>query len=96
MKMKRKQIHQERTQNLGRLLWTKQSCCQPLSIVESEGFRGLILVLDPSYALPTRKTVKEMMAKKHAEELEQVKSEVQQAVAVSITADMWTSLNMEA
>ncbi|KAF7229728.1 transcript variant X1 [Nothobranchius furzeri] len=29
--------------------------CQPLSIVESEGFRGLIQVLDPSYALPTRK-----------------------------------------
>uniref|UniRef100_A0A1A8JPC8 DUF659 domain-containing protein n=1 Tax=Nothobranchius kuhntae TaxID=321403 RepID=A0A1A8JPC8_NOTKU len=70
--------------------------CQPLSIVESEGFRGLIQVLDPSYALPTRKTVKEMMAKKHAEELERVKREVQQAVAVSITADMWTSLNMEA
>lgn len=36
------------------------------------------------------------MAKKHAEELERVKMEVQQAVAVSITADMWTSLNMEA
>ncbi|XP_070399388.1 zinc finger BED domain-containing protein 4-like [Nothobranchius furzeri] len=70
--------------------------CQPLSIVESEGFRGLIQALDPSYALPTRKTVKEMMAKKHAEELERVKREVQQAVAVSITADMWTSLNMEA
>nr|XP_054593165.1 zinc finger BED domain-containing protein 4-like [Nothobranchius furzeri] len=69
---------------------------QPLSIVESEGFRGLIQALDPSYVLPTRKTVKEMMAKKHAEELERVKREVQQAVAVSITADMWTSLNMEA
>nr|XP_054594486.1 zinc finger BED domain-containing protein 4-like [Nothobranchius furzeri] len=37
-----------------------------------------------------------MMAKKHAEELERVKRGVQQAVAVSITADMWTSLNMEA
>nr|XP_054593603.1 uncharacterized protein LOC107380176 [Nothobranchius furzeri] len=56
--------------------------CQPLSIVESEGFRGLIQALDPSYVLPTRKTVKEMMAKKHAEELERVKRGVQQAVAI--------------
>nr|XP_054588438.1 uncharacterized protein LOC129153212 isoform X2 [Nothobranchius furzeri] len=58
--------------------------CQPLSIVELEGFRGLIQALDPSYVLPTRKTVKEMMAKKHAEELERVKREVQQAVAHSL------------
>ncbi|KAL3976200.1 kinesin family member 14 [Sarotherodon galilaeus] len=64
--------------------------CQPLSIVDSEGFRELVQVLDPSYVLPTRKP------KKHAEELERVKMEVQQAVAVSITADLWTSLNMEA
>nr|XP_054592993.1 uncharacterized protein LOC129152259 isoform X2 [Nothobranchius furzeri]XP_054592994.1 uncharacterized protein LOC129152259 isoform X2 [Nothobranchius furzeri] len=53
--------------------------CQPLSIVESEGVRGF---LDPSYALPTRQTVKGTMAKKHAEELEQVKRGVQQAVAM--------------
>ncbi|CAI5637704.1 zinc finger BED domain-containing protein 1 isoform X1 [Oreochromis niloticus] len=70
--------------------------CQPLSIVESEGFRELVQVLEPSYVLPTRKTIKELLAKKHAEELERVKMEVQQAVAVSITADLWTSLNMEA
>ncbi|KAJ0009616.1 hypothetical protein NQD34_001318 [Periophthalmus magnuspinnatus] len=29
--------------------------CQPLSIVESEEFRELIHLLDPSYVLPTRK-----------------------------------------
>ncbi|XP_025759223.1 uncharacterized protein LOC106098983 isoform X4 [Oreochromis niloticus] len=55
--------------------------CQPLSIVESEGFRELVQVLEPSYVLPTRKTIKELLAKKHAEELERVKMEVQQAVA---------------
>ena len=37
-----------------------------------------------------------MVAKKYEEERERVKMEVQQAVAVSITADMWTSVNMEA
>ena len=37
-----------------------------------------------------------MVAKKYEEERERVKMEVQQAVAVSMTADMWTSVNMEA
>ncbi|XP_014854594.1 PREDICTED: zinc finger BED domain-containing protein 1-like [Poecilia mexicana] len=70
--------------------------CQPLSIVESEGFKALVQVLEPSYGLPTRKTIKQMVAKKFEEEQERVKMEVQQAVAVSITADMWTSVKMEA
>ncbi|XP_061794367.1 E3 SUMO-protein ligase ZBED1-like isoform X1 [Nerophis lumbriciformis] len=70
--------------------------CQPLSIVESEGFRELVQVLEPSYVLPTRKTIKKTLEKKYEEERERVKLEVQQAVAVSITADMWTSVNMEA
>ncbi|XP_061905499.1 E3 SUMO-protein ligase ZBED1-like [Entelurus aequoreus] len=70
--------------------------CQPLSIVESEGFRELVQVLEPSYVLPTRKTIKKMLVTKYEEERERVKLEVQQAVAVSITADMWTSVNMEA
>ncbi|KAM4534867.1 E3 SUMO-protein ligase ZBED1-like isoform 1-T1 [Fundulus diaphanus] len=70
--------------------------CQPLSVVENEGFRELVQLLEPSYVLPTRKTIKQTLAKKYEEERERVKMEVQQAVAVSITADMWTSVNMEA
>ncbi|KAM9318806.1 uncharacterized protein KZ484_023119 isoform 2-T9 [Pholidichthys leucotaenia] len=57
--------------------------CQPLSIVESEGFRELIQGLQPSYVLPTRKTIKQMLAKKYEEERERVKKEVQQAVAIT-------------
>ncbi|KAM9322088.1 uncharacterized protein KZ484_020324 isoform 2-T2 [Pholidichthys leucotaenia] len=56
--------------------------CQPLSIVESEGFRELVQALQPSYVLPTRKTIKQMVAKKYKEKRERVKKEVQQAVAV--------------
>lgn len=41
-------------------------------------------------------TIKQMVDKRYLEERERVKMEVQQAVAVSITADMWTSVNMEA
>ncbi|KAM9309723.1 uncharacterized protein KZ484_025693 [Pholidichthys leucotaenia] len=44
--------------------------CQPLSIVESEGFRELIQAFQPSYVLPTRKTIKQMVAKKYEEEQE--------------------------
>ncbi|KAL7834797.1 hypothetical protein SRHO_G00290440 [Serrasalmus rhombeus] len=57
--------------------------CQPLSIVESEGFKELVQVLEPSYVLPTRKTIKPMVAKKYEEERERVKMEVQQAVAIT-------------
>lgn len=35
--------------------------CQPLSIVESEGFRELVQVLEPSYVLPTRKVCVEII-----------------------------------
>ncbi|XP_019724284.1 uncharacterized protein LOC109515122 [Hippocampus comes] len=48
--------------------------CQPLSIVESEGFKELI------------QTIKKMVADKYKEEREKVKTEVQQAVA-NHTAD---------
>lgn len=35
--------------------------CQPLSIVENEGFRELVQVLEPSYVLPTRKVCVEII-----------------------------------
>ncbi|KAM9364064.1 uncharacterized protein KZ484_010350 [Pholidichthys leucotaenia] len=66
--------------------------CQPLSIVESEGFRELVQALQPSYVLPTRKTIKQMVAKKYEEERERVKKEVQQAVAITfgnISTSKW-------
>ncbi|XP_077399284.1 zinc finger BED domain-containing protein 4-like [Vanacampus margaritifer] len=69
--------------------------CQPLSIVEDEGFRDLLQLLEPSYVLPTRKAIKNMVSHKYEEQKEKVKEELQSAVAVSLTADMWTSINME-
>ncbi|XP_061794382.2 uncharacterized protein [Nerophis lumbriciformis] len=62
--------------------------CQPLSIVESEGFRELVQVLEPSYVLPTRKTIKKTLEKKYEEERERVKLEVQQAVAITF-GNIW-------
>ncbi|XP_038132701.1 uncharacterized protein LOC119777768 isoform X2 [Cyprinodon tularosa] len=53
--------------------------CQPLAVVENEGFRELLQLLEPSYVLPTRKTIKQLLAKKYEEERERAKMEVQQA-----------------
>ncbi|XP_019744028.1 uncharacterized protein LOC109526890 [Hippocampus comes] len=43
---------------------------QPLSIVESDGFRQLLRTLEPSYVLPSRKIVKEMGPKTIKNEVE--------------------------
>ncbi|XP_070403946.1 E3 SUMO-protein ligase ZBED1-like isoform X2 [Nothobranchius furzeri] len=92
MKTKRKQIHQERTQVTDRDAGGETG---EGTAGEAVGDGGREPGGDGAEAGGSQ-TVKEMMAKKHAEELERVKRGVQQAVAVSITADMWTSLNMEA
>ncbi|XP_051811807.1 zinc finger BED domain-containing protein 4-like [Acanthochromis polyacanthus] len=70
--------------------------CQPLSIVEDEGYRELMEFIMPSYVLPTRKTLKIMIGQKYEEKKEKVKKELESAAAVSLTADMWTSIDMEA
>ncbi|XP_023805548.1 zinc finger BED domain-containing protein 4-like [Oryzias latipes] len=70
--------------------------CQPLSFVENEGFRELLKLILPSYALPSRKTIKDLVSQRYEEEKEKTKKDLQSAVAVTLTADMWTSMNMEA
>ncbi|XP_038124278.1 E3 SUMO-protein ligase ZBED1-like isoform X2 [Cyprinodon tularosa] len=70
--------------------------CQPLSLVEDKGFRELVQLLEPSYVLPCRKAIKTMISQRYEEKKEQIKKELKSAAAVSLTADMWTSMNMEA
>ncbi|XP_036066834.1 zinc finger BED domain-containing protein 4-like [Oryzias melastigma] len=53
-------------------------------------------VVAPSYVLPSRKTVKDLVDQKYEEEKEKTKKDLQSAIAVTLTADMWTSINMEA
>ncbi|XP_076853561.1 E3 SUMO-protein ligase ZBED1-like [Brachyhypopomus gauderio] len=69
---------------------------QPFSIVEDKGFRDFVAKLDPTYVLPTRKAGKAMAEAKYQQEKEKAKAEVLKVPAVSLTADMWTSLNMDA
>ncbi|KAM9726418.1 E3 SUMO-protein ligase ZBED1-like isoform 2-T2 [Menidia menidia] len=86
----RKQVLDEAVANL----IVKDS--QPFSVVEDEGFRELIHLLDPTYVLPTRKALKKMVEDKFYKTKEKAKEDIQKVTAVSLTADMWTSMNMEA
>ncbi|CAG12946.1 unnamed protein product [Tetraodon nigroviridis] len=46
--------------------------CQPLSLVEDEGFKELLQLLEPSYVLPSRQPIKTMINQKYEEKKEQV------------------------
>lgn len=69
---------------------------QPFSIVEDEGFQNFIKILDPSYSTPSRKTLKAMVEARYTVTKEKALAEIKQTSAVSLTADMWTSVNMDA
>ncbi|KAK7910500.1 hypothetical protein WMY93_015184 [Mugilogobius chulae] len=69
---------------------------QPFSIVEDVGFRAFVRKLDPNYVLPTRQALKAMVEARYMSEKEKVKAKVEKVAAVSLTSDMWTSINMDA
>lgn len=69
---------------------------QPFSMFEDEGFRNFIKILDPSYSIPSRKAVKAMVVARYTITKEKAWAKVKQASAVSLMADMWTSMNMDA
>ncbi|XP_056442541.1 E3 SUMO-protein ligase ZBED1-like isoform X2 [Gadus chalcogrammus] len=69
---------------------------QPFSIVEDGGFKAFVALLDPTYTMPSRKAVKNMVFRKYEEEKTKAKAAMQKVQAVSLTSDMWTSINMEA
>ncbi|XP_077083186.1 E3 SUMO-protein ligase ZBED1-like [Siphateles boraxobius] len=69
---------------------------QPFSIVDDCGFKVFVALLDPTYTLPSRKALKNMVVQKYEEEKAKAKAIMQRVEAVSLTADMWTSINMDA
>ncbi|KAM9364903.1 E3 SUMO-protein ligase ZBED1-like [Pholidichthys leucotaenia] len=69
---------------------------QPYSIVEDQGFRKLVEALNPNYVLPRRKALKAMVEARHKVTMEKAKTCLQQTSAVSITCNMWTSINTDA
>ncbi|KAJ8369669.1 hypothetical protein SKAU_G00096970 [Synaphobranchus kaupii] len=68
---------------------------QPFSLVEDIGFKAFVNKLNPTYTIPTRKALKLMVEKRYDEAKEKAMAEVLDAEYVSLTADMWTSINMD-
>ena len=76
------------------LLFTKDM--QPFSILEDVGFRQYTAALNPSYKLPSRKTVtKSMLPIKFAEAHLGLKEEISKIKACTLTTDTWTSRTTE-
>nr|XP_033962438.1 zinc finger BED domain-containing protein 4-like [Pseudochaenichthys georgianus] len=69
---------------------------QPFSVVEDVGFRAFVALLDPNYVIPTRQAVKAMVDAKYVLERNKAIADMQKVAAVSLTSDMWTSINLDA
>lgn len=68
----------------------------PLSLVNDEEFKKFVSLLNPSYTLPTRKTLSEsLLPQLYMQLKERVKIEISNALAVCVTTDAWTSENNE-
>lgn len=65
---------------------------QPISVVENEGFRRLLHVMDPRYQLPSRSTItRALLPQKYEVVKSIVKTELNQTQYVALTTDLWTS-----
>lgn len=66
---------------------------QPLSIVEDKGFRSFTNALNPSYILPSRKTLsKSLIPQLYDKTRAALQERIDKASAVSLTTDCWTSI----
>ncbi|CAI6342938.1 unnamed protein product [Macrosiphum euphorbiae] len=69
---------------------------QPVSIVENTGFRNLVQLLDSRYKIPNRRTLtRSIIPNLYEETRTKVHSLLAQSKYVSITTDIWTSINTD-
>lgn len=68
---------------------------QLFQVVGDKGFRAFVQKLDPTYILPCRQSLKSMVEKKYEEAKKKAMQELEKAEAVSVTADVWTSMSMD-
>ncbi|XP_061734385.1 E3 SUMO-protein ligase ZBED1-like [Nerophis ophidion] len=69
---------------------------QPISIVEDQGFRHFMKVVDPRYQIPSRKSMMTGEIPKLYEHAQKtVKDSMQSASSVVLTTDMWTARTTE-
>jgi len=67
--------------------------CQPVSIVDHEGFKSLVSTLEPKYQMPSRKNFSEMVIPSMVTRIRvNIASQLQKgAEYVSFTTDTWSS-----
>jgi galactitol-specific phosphotransferase system IIB component len=68
---------------------------QPVSLVEDEGFKNFVTLLDLKYVIPSRRKLTALVEAKYDEERAKAIQEVSRATRVSLTTDLWTSLSCE-
>ena len=64
---------------------------QPVSIVEDEGFKRLVTLLDSRYDIPSRRTIMRMLPEKYRKVRAAVEVLLVETEYVSLTTDIWTS-----
>ncbi|XP_049425257.1 E3 SUMO-protein ligase ZBED1-like [Epinephelus fuscoguttatus] len=70
---------------------------QPVSMVEDQGFRHFMKVVDPRYQIPSRKSLMTGEIPKLYEQVKKtLKDSIQSAGSLVLTSDMWTARTTEA
>lgn len=66
-------------------------------MVEDEGFRQMIHVLNPGYTLPSRTHYTKLMERKYEQTFQAVKTDIKATQSkIALTTDVWTSVATEA
>ncbi len=65
---------------------------RPIGVVEGQGFKNLLKVLEPGYAVPAHQTIMHALTTKYEGLREKVSELIRHSEALSLTTDMWTSL----
>ena len=62
-----------------------------LSIVNDDGFRNLVKLLEPSFSIPSRTTIAKLVRARREKAKKKLIGRLKDAKAVSLTTDAWTS-----
>lgn len=64
---------------------------QPSSVVEDEGFKEFVRILDPRYKLPSkRKVMRSLLIQRYETAKDNLHKELQEVESVALTTDFWT------
>ena len=67
----------------------------PASVVEGEGFRKLLNLLEPAYHILSRRTITRLIETHYEERKQELLKELCTAEKVALTTDCWTALTAE-